>query len=269
MSETLQYDKTHRSTVNRLKQRAVYDQDFIHGIIDATPVLHVSFMPTSADEDPFPTILPMLGCIGTYTSSNSTGSYPAAIYLHGYVSSRLMKLPSSSEDEGLQGTPVCVAASLMDGVVLALTPFNHSCNYRSAVVHGWATVVTDPDEKMYAMELMTNNIVSDRWNNSRVPPTEAELKSTAVLRVEIVSASGKTRVGSAGDDRADMQNEELRQRVWTGVVPSWTTYGDPIPAGTNYVEKVPEYLQKWLHDENAKGEQYAKEAAEKKALKKS
>jgi len=207
----------------------------------------------------------MLGCTGSYTPPSSTESSPPAIYLHGWVTSRFFKIPQSRlaqehEDEW-PGHPVCVAATHMDGLVLALTPFNSSCNYRSAVVHGWANIVTDPKEREYALELITNNILTDQWRYSRVPPSEAELKSTGVLRVEIVSASAKVRASTVGNDRSDLTNEQVVGKVWTGVVPSWITYGEPIPGAENQVAAAPSYIRDWIQKQNREGEEYARRVA--------
>lgn len=244
---------------------ANYDHVTIHGIIDSCPVLHVSFNPTSVDDDPFPTILPMIGCTGSYTSPNANETSAVSVYLHGHASSRFMKLPtvhSESDDttySNLPGTPVCIAATHMDGVVLALTPFNHSCNYRSAVVHGYASIVTDPAEKLYALRIMTDSLIPSRWEHSRVPPTPAELTATTVLRVEIIGASAKIRAGPPGNDRADLDDPAMRQRVWTGVVPSWVTWGTPVPAEGNMVQTAPDYISEFVKGENEKGEGYATE----------
>ncbi|KAF8964590.1 hypothetical protein BDZ97DRAFT_1815797 [Flammula alnicola] len=269
MSEAETYEKTPRSTVNRLKQRAVYDHDTIHNIINAAPVAHVSFNPTSLDDDPFPTILPMLASAASFTAPGAEETSPVAIYLHGYVSSRFMRLPTTKEDDGLPGTPVCVAATLFDGVVLSLTPFNHSCNYRSAVIHGWANLVTDPEEKLYALKLITNNLVPDRWDNARVPPTEAEMKSTSVLRVDIASASAKIRAYAPGNDKADLDDDKIRQRVWTGVVPSAQIYGEPIPGPDNLVKTLPKYIGNWVKDGNRSREDYTRHVASLPGPKKS
>ncbi|TFK38921.1 flavin-nucleotide-binding protein [Crucibulum laeve] len=259
MSELEEYQKTPRSTVNRLKKRAVYDHDTVHNIIDSVPVLHVSFVPVSLEDDPFPATLPMLGCTGSFTSESPDAVL--SIYLHGYVSSRLMKLPASNvSEEELPGTPVCIAATHLDGLVLALTPFHHSCNYRSAIVHGWAHIVTNSAEKIYALERITDNMLSNRWENTRVPPTKAEMDSTGVLRVDIVSASAKVRAGGPSDDRPDLKDEELTQRVWTGVVPSWIQYGEPIPGPNNHVGSVPDYITKWVQWENEKNGRQARDA---------
>ena len=235
--------------------QGVYDEDTIHTIVNSAPVLHVSFIPGALDDDPFPAILPMIGCTASFTTPNSEQTSPTAIYLHGYVSSRLMKLPTSNENNELPGTPVCVAASHVDGLVLAVTPFNHSNNYRSAIIHGWANIVTDPAEKLYALEQITNHVIANRWQNT-IPPTDADLKSTGVLRVDIASASAKVRAAGPGDSQ-----DKERERVWVGVVPCWMAYGKPVPSGQNRVEEVPEHINNWVSKENERNEMYARQVA--------
>lgn len=239
-----------------------YDYGTIHTIIDSTPVLHVSFNPPpdATDSFPFPAILPMIGCTGSFVNPDADPSTtPRDLYLHGYVSSRLMKLPSLSQDQG-RGTPVCIAATLLDGLVLALTPNHHSCTYRSVVVYGYANVVTDEAEKLYAMQRITNNMVSDRWDNTRVPPNKVEMTTTTILRVQFESASAKCRTGGPGEDRKDLKDEEVKGRVWTGVVPVWVQWGEPVPAEGNVVEAVPHYLEEWRKAKNEKGREHAFEA---------
>ena len=244
------------------KSIGVYDYKTIHNIINATPVLHVAFNPApSSEAEPFPAILPMLGCTSSFDSPNADpAAGPLDLYLHGYVSSRLMKQPSAP-DAAAQGTPVTVAATLMDGLVLALTPNHHSCNYRSVVAFGYAEPVTDEAEKLYAMELITDNMLPARWANSRIPPNRAEMQSTSILRVRIAHASAKVRAGGPGEDRGDLKDEELRKGVWTGVVPSWTQWGDPMPARENRAGEVPEYVEKWRNVQNRDGRVGAYEAA--------
>ncbi|KAF8878372.1 flavin-nucleotide-binding protein [Gymnopilus junonius] len=265
-SEAEVYAHTPRSSVNRLKQRATYDHEKIHSIIDSAPVLHVSFNPTSFEDDPFPTILPMLGCTGSFTSSGAQEKSAVVIYLHGHSASRFMKIPSQPpsylEEVTLPGIPVCVAATHIDGLVLAYTPFNHSCNYRSAVVHGYASAVEEPEEKTYALQLITDNMLSERWDNSRVPPTEAEMKSTGVIRVDIVSASAKIRAYGVGNGQPDLDNEQMRKGVWTG-------YGEPVSAEENLVGTVPTYIGDWIKGHNDEAEKYSKQITSLKAPKKS
>lgn len=183
----------------------------------------------------------MLGAMGSY---NDEESY---VYLHGSSAARLSRLTTGSGDEGL---PVCVSATILDGYVLALTPFNHSCNYRSAVLFGYATRVTDQDELMYAMELITNRLVSDRWENSRTPPTKAEVTATGVLKVRIETASVKVRHGGPHDDRKDLKDEAVTARIWTGTVPVMQVLGEPSANPENQVKQLPVYVRRWVDDTN-------------------
>ena len=169
-----------------------------------------------------------------------------------------MKL--ASEPSGL---PVCITATKVDGYVLSLTPFSHSYNYRSAVLQGVATVVEDAEEKVWALKLITNSVVPERWEHTRSPPNSAEMQSTKVLKVDITSAGAKIRNGGPKDDRKDLKTQDLVDHVWTGVVPMHETFGEPVPSGHNQVEKVPEYLQGFLEQRNKDSEAFAVEAAGK------
>ena len=153
--------------------------------------------------------------------------------------------------------------SHMDGLVLALAPFHNSCNYRSAVVYGHASLVTSESERLFAMERITDNLLPTRWANSRNPPTKVELQSTSILRVKVASASAKVREGGPSDDRPDLKNEALRKGTWTGVIPVWQQWGEPIPGKDNGREEVEEYIEEWRLKENQKGKTIAYEAIEK------
>ncbi len=120
----------------------------------------------------------MLGQMGSFARPSADLGDVLDLYLHGYVSSRVMNL-SRNTPEGEKGLPVCVSASFVDGIVLSLTPNSHSYNFRSATLFGYANIVTDVEEKLYAMELMTNGVVRDRWRNTRVPPTAVRWRAQA------------------------------------------------------------------------------------------
>lgn len=244
----------------------------MYPIIDEAPILHVAFH-TSPDQDDFafPVILPMLGCTGNFEPEKNSDDGRRSIYLHGYVSSRIMRLSRKDPpgagadadvdvDAGASGIPVCVSATLMDGIVLALTPNHHSCNYRSAVAFGHACVVKDEPERLWAMELITDNLVPERWRHTRYP-SEAELRSTGILRIDVHSASAKVRAGTTGEAREDLRDEALRRKVWAGVVPSRLAYGTPVPAPTNMFPGTPEYIEDWVEHANEKAERYSAEAA--------
>ncbi|KAJ5925281.1 hypothetical protein N7454_007920 [Penicillium verhagenii] len=256
MGRTLTYPKRTSNTVNRYNHRATYDLGAIHSIINESQVLNVSFNP--GPEDPFPTILPMIGQMGSFEFPSADINEPLECYLHGYVSSRIMNLARSNEGEGL---PICIASSKVDGLVMSLTPNSHSYNYRSVVLHGYAKLVTDEDEKLWAMKLITNSVVADRWDNTRVPPDRAEMSSTVILRVNIVDGSGKTRDGPPSDERKDTERDEITGRVWTGVIPVYETFGEPIPSQGNTLTEVPEHITKFIKAKNSQNKALADRAA--------
>ncbi|KAF8429770.1 hypothetical protein EV426DRAFT_668483 [Tirmania nivea] len=244
---------------------AAYDTTTIHTIVNSCPLVHVSFIDTHpSSPHPLPFILPMIGCMGSYAYPSSSLSDPLDLYLHGYVSSRFIILSQSSPG-GLQ---VSVAATKLDGLVLSLTPNTHSYNYRSAVLFGKAQVVEDVDEKLWAMELMTEGVVRGRWEGSRVPPDKAEMGSTSVVRVSVEGGSAKRRVGGPGDERKDLEREEVIARVWTGVVPVYETLGKPVPSSYNQVEEVPGYLREYVGERNEGEKRYAEECVRMEKIKK-
>lgn len=192
----------------------------------------------------------MLGAMGQHGSDEEL-----SLYLHGSSVARLFKMTQGQE------VPLCVCGTLLDGYVLALAPFHNSCNYRSAVLFGYGIIVEDTEEIDYALKLITNNTVPSRWENSRAPPTKAELTSTGVLKMRIETASYKFRTGGPGDERADLKNPEVLGKTWTGVVPAYMTLAEPVPNAENQVKAVPEYLADWVADTNSIGEQHAVDAA--------
>jgi len=118
--------------------------------------------------------------------------------------------------------PVCITVTLLDGLVLARSIFNHSMNYRSVVVLGKAMLVDDPAEKIEALRLLSEHIIPGRWADSR-QPNERELKATSILRVPIEEFSAKVRKGPVVDDE-----EDYSFPTWAGVVPLQMVAGEPI-----------------------------------------
>ncbi|KAF5008462.1 hypothetical protein FDECE_5251 [Fusarium decemcellulare] len=250
----LEYPKEAINTVKRENDRAVYALKTIHHIVNSCQILHVSFNTSS---QPFPVILPMIGQMGSFDRPSADIGDPLDLYLHGYVSSRIMNLGRGGTEEGMA---VCVAASHVDGLVLAMSSFSHSYNYRSTVLFGHATLVEDEEERLYAMELITNSVVPDRWRRTRLPPTKAELQSTGILKVRIASGSAKMRTGGPHDDRHDMENDESRNEIWTGVLPLHQTMGEPIPSSYNRVD-IPGYIAEFVKHSNMDNQQLSRDAA--------
>ncbi|EWC46883.1 hypothetical protein DRE_03895 [Drechslerella stenobrocha 248] len=252
MSE-LSYPKSKVNRVNRLGERGKYECKAVHEIIMASPVVHVSFHPGSLED--YPVILPMIGKLGSFENPSADLSEPLDLYLHGYVSSRIMNIARGSSDE--QPMKVCVCATKVDGLVLTLTPNSHSMNYRSSVIFGTVELVTNLDEKLYAMKLITNGVIPGRYDDTRVPPDSAEMQSTQILRVTIDHASAKVRTGQPSDYEKDMKRDDLREKCWTGVVPVYQAFGEPQEASYNRVKEVPEYISNYVKEAGDAEREYA------------
>jgi len=194
---------TPRTRVRRLPQRAAYDEATIHAILDNGLVCHIGFL---HEGQPF--VLPT-----TYARLGD------ALVLHGSAASRMLR--------GLRdGIPICVTVTLLDGLVLARSAFHHSMNYRSVVILGVATEVTDDAERLHALEAIVEHVNPGRWAEVR-PPNERELKATMVLRLPIAEASAKVRTGPPLDD-----TEDLGWPCWAGEVPLRLVALAPIADGT-------------------------------------
>ncbi|MEM8524094.1 MAG: pyridoxamine 5'-phosphate oxidase family protein [Bacteroidota bacterium] len=195
-----QFSTTERNKVKRIPKRGHYDKATVYEILDAAFVAHVGF---AIDGQPF--IIP-----------TAYGRKEDVIYLHGASTSRMLVALKE------QAQPICITVTHLDGIVVARSTFHSSMNYRSAVVFGKGELV-EGEEKMEALEIITENILKGRWDEARQPKPN-EMKATAVLKVTIEQASAKIRTGSAGDDKAD---EALP--IWAGVLPMKQIYEAPIP----------------------------------------
>jgi len=138
--------------------------------------------------------------------------------VHGSAASRAVRALG-------EGIPVCVTVTLIDGIVLARSVFEHSMNYRSVVVLGTATAVTDADEKNATLEAFTEKLLPGRWADSR-PPTRKELKATGVLSLPLDEASAKVRTGGPEDGASP----DAELDVWAGHIPLVVKALAPVPA---------------------------------------
>jgi nitroimidazol reductase NimA-like FMN-containing flavoprotein (pyridoxamine 5'-phosphate oxidase superfamily) len=190
-----------RTKVRRLPERGRYDRRTIEQILDEGFVCHVAFCGPDG-----PVLLP--------TGYARVGE---VLYLHGASGNHMLRTLG-------RGTAVCVAVTLLDGLVLARSGFHHSINYRSVVVYGRAVEVRDPDEKRAALDAVVEQIVPGRTADARGPDA-AELRATRVVRVAIEEASAKVRAGGPKDDEEDIE----RGGVWAGHVPLRLVAGAPVP----------------------------------------
>ncbi len=186
--------------MRRKPERARYDRATIHAILDEGLTCHVGF---AVDGQP-------------YTIPTTYGRSGDDLYLHGSAASRMLRTLAG-------GIPVCVTVTLVDGVVLARAARRHSMNYRSVVVLGKATPVTDPGEQRAALETIVEHVIPGRWRDVR-PPTDRELRETAVLRVPLDEASAKIRTGPPLDE-----GDDLTRACWAGVVPLRLASDPPLP----------------------------------------
>jgi hypothetical protein len=193
------FPASERTRVVREAIRAVYGRDAIYKILDEAFVCHVGFM---QDSQPF--VIPTM-----------FARIADAIYFHGSAASRMLR--------GLSGgLPVCITVTLMDGLVLARSVFNHSMNYRSVVALGNATLIDDPAEKLQALRAFTEKLIPGRWNDAR-QPNEKELNATSILKLPLTEVSAKVRTGEVEDDAGD-----YALPVWAGVIPLRLVADPPI-----------------------------------------
>jgi uncharacterized protein len=197
MSET--HVPTARTRVVREAHRGVYERTAAYEILDEGFICHVGFV---MDAQPF--VIP--------TGYGRSGDN---LYIHGSAASRMLR----NLDKGVA---VCITVTLLDGLVLARSIFNHSMNYRSVMVLGTAVAVLDPKEKLEALKLLSEHILPGRWAESR-QPNERELKQTLVLRLPIEEFSAKVRKGPPIDDE-----EDYSFPTWAGVIPLEIVPGAPI-----------------------------------------
>jgi len=208
---------TARTRVVREPDRAVYDREAVYQILDEGFLCHVGFV---ADGQPF--VIP-----------TSYGREGASLYLHGSAASRMLR-------QMREGVPVCITVTLLDGLVLARSVFNHSMNYRSVVILGKAALVEHPEEKLAALRALSEHILPGRWDQAR-QPSERELKVTSVLRVPIEEFSAKVRTGPPVDDADDYSFP-----TWAGVIPLEMKAGAPIDdQRLEPGRAVPEYVKNY------------------------
>ena len=198
-----QFETTERTRIRRKPQRASYDVAAVEAILAEGLYCHVGF---SVDGQPY--VVPTI-----YARIENR------MYIHGSAASRMLRTIG-------ERMPVCITVTLLDGLVLARSTFHHSMNYRSVVILGEATEVTERDEKMTALKAIVDHVMVGRWEDVR-QPSDQELKATSVIRVPLDEVSAKIRTGPPVDDDEDYQLD-----CWAGEVPltlvSQAPVADPL-----------------------------------------
>lgn len=185
-----EYAVSKKNKVRQLRDKAAYDHDTVHGILDSALLAHVAFV-----EDGQPVVVPML-----FGRENET------LFLHGARKARVIRLLERT------GT-VCVNVTHVDGLIYARSAFNSSMRYRSATVFGKARLIEGSEEKLHAMRVITECTMPGRWDELREPLVN-EVKMTGVIEVSIETASAKVSTGMPGDE-----DEDYDIPIWAGVLP--------------------------------------------------
>ncbi|MFD8969671.1 pyridoxamine 5'-phosphate oxidase family protein [Streptomyces sp. NPDC059568] len=239
-SATAAYRPTARTVPTRARERAAYDRELVHAILDEAYICHLGFV-----RDGAPVVLPTL-----------YGRVGERLYVHGSTGSRPLRMAGGPRSAGEQagaaadgteapgadgteapGLAVCLTVTHVDGLVLARSAFHHSINYRSVVVHGIARQVTDAEERRTALDAIVDHVVPGRSYDSR-PANDRELAATAVIRLDLDEVSAKVRTGGPNDDA-----EDVGLPHWAGVVPLARGYGTPVPADDlDPAVALPDYL---------------------------
>lgn len=213
------FETTKLTTISRAPDRGTYDKDTIYQILDKAIDVIISYV-----EDGIPRAIP-------------TGfvRIDDRIYIHGSVKSHfIMQLCKSPM--------ACLAVSLLDGLVLARTAFNHSFNYRGVVAYAKPYLVEDEDQKLEVCRLFTEKLLPGRWDDNIKKPTPEEMKATAVMGFELTEVSAKIR---SGHPKNPVKTEEFN--AWTGHIPLQRIYGAPVPSpDLQEGVELPEYIKKVL-----------------------
>jgi nitroimidazol reductase NimA-like FMN-containing flavoprotein (pyridoxamine 5'-phosphate oxidase superfamily) len=207
-----------RVRLRRKRERGSHERAQIDAILDEALIAHLGIV----DPEGRPVVVPTLHA--------RCGD---VVYVHGSAAGRALRALAS-------GAPACLTVSLIDGLVLARAAMHHSANYRSVMLFGSATLVADPAEKRSACRAIVEHIVPGRWPEVR-PPSEKELKATAIVALPVDEVSAKVRSGPPLDDEQD-----YALPAWAGVIPLGLTAGEPradprLTAGA----ALPAYVSGW------------------------
>ncbi len=208
------FPKTDLNAVRRLANRGYYDKATIYPIVDEALICHVGFV-----QDLQPFVIPMI-----HARLDDT------VFLHGAVANRMLTHIA-------EGNPLCISITLLDGIVFARSVFHHSMNYRSVALFGKGSVIGKDDEKLRALEVISDHVARGRWQEARLP-NQREMDTTTVISVQIESASAKIRTGPPNDNP-----EDYALPVWAGVLPFHLEPLPPVkdpklPDGTT----IPDYI---------------------------
>ena len=191
---------TSRTEPHRHRDRGRSDRDDLYAVLDAGLICHLGVIVDGA-----PRVLP-----------TGYGRLGDTLYLHGSSANATFIAGAGRE--------VCVTVTHLDGLVCARSVFNHSMNYRSAMIYGVTRLLTDLAERTEALRVITEHLAPGQWSYVR-QPTKKELAATSVLELPLTEASVKIRDGGPHDEEEDYERD-----IWAGVVPVTVAFGAPVPS---------------------------------------
>lgn len=185
-----EYQQEKQNRVRQMRDKADYDRETVHRILDTGLVAHAAFI-----QDGKPVVVPMI-----HARDGET------IYLHGARKARVIRLLEENDS-------VCINVTLVDGIVLARSAFNSSMNYRSVTVHGKPRLLETDEDKLHAMKCISEHLMPGRWDELRAP-LDKEVKMTGVIAVSIDAAAAKISSGLPVDEEEDYDIP-----IWAGTLP--------------------------------------------------
>ncbi|QNL21037.1 pyridoxamine 5'-phosphate oxidase family protein [Hyphobacterium sp. CCMP332] len=213
----MEYSKKPLNTVKRIPKRGNYNKDEIFDILDSNFIGYMGYVYKG-----YSITIPM-----------AYGRNGNEIYIHGSSKNRMINSIQECEKVSMTVTEI-------KALVLAKSVFHHSMNYRSAVIFGKASLVESENEKIDVLKIITENILKGRWKEARLP-NKKELKATAVLKIQIESASAKIREGEPIDEK-----EDLNSGIWSGLLTINSDFGKVISDSNSNGLKIPDSLEKFL-----------------------
>jgi nitroimidazol reductase NimA-like FMN-containing flavoprotein (pyridoxamine 5'-phosphate oxidase superfamily) len=191
--------KTDKTKVKRIPKRGFYDKETIIRILDNDFVCQIGFVYNN-----YPVVIPTI-----------YGRKDDILYFHGASVSRMLQTLE-------KGVSISLNVTKTKGIVLARSAFHHSLNYESVTIFGNATLVENDKDKLQALQIISDQIIPERWEEVRAP-NKKELNITKVLQLKITEASAKIRNEGVGDDKEDYELD-----IWAGILPIEQKYGKPI-----------------------------------------
>ncbi len=193
------YPLSRTNKIRQLREKASYQRETVHQVLDAGLVAQVAFV-----QDEAPVVVPMI-----YGRDGDT------ILLHGARKARVIRLLEETEQ-------ACLNVTLLDGLVLARSAFNSSMEYRSVTLFGTPRLLEGSDAKLRAMRIISEHTMPGRWDELR-EPHDREIKMTGVIALEIDTASAKI-----ADSGVEDEDDDYEIPIWSGVLPITASIGSPV-----------------------------------------